>query len=192
MNYKPLPRCREDVRSDEEWHFILWIYEAVKHGLVDSWQYEPESFVLFDKRTFTEAVQMKSKVKIVEKHLHAEEKYTPDFILRLSDTGKKRFFAAFKPSLLANPTADLHIDVKGAYNPFQHDQRYFSIVRKAVFARYGIWVAKVIPFHGSERSPKGLFYETFAPAALRTMKNGKSPNRIGRTCRTIEAFIAGN
>lgn len=190
MNYKPLPRCREDLRSDEEFHFLLWLYEAVKHGLVESWLYEPESLVLFDKRTYTEAVQMKSKVKIVEKHLHAEESYKCDYVLTLSDIGKKRFFAAFKPSLLANPTADLHIDVKGAFSFYQTDERYFSIVRKAVFFRYGIWVAKVIPFHGSERSPKGLFYETFAPAALRTMKNGKSPNRIGRTCRTIEAFLA--
>jgi hypothetical protein len=184
-----MPRTREQVKSDEEFAMVLWLQEAVRHNLIESWEYEPRAFELFQKQTFIEEVQMKTKSKQVERHLHQAETYTPDFYLKLTESGKKLLYGFFKASLLSSYSGacgEVWIDVKGSYNPYQNDQRYFSIVRKAFYQNCGIWVAKVIPFASAK---KGLFVETFAPEAMRWMKNGKQLNRIGRSCRSIEEFM---
>ena len=181
-----IPLNRESVKSDEEWSFILWLQEATKHGLVESWEYEPRSFVLFEKQTYIETVEMKTKVKEVERVLHQPESYTPDFEIKLTPLGAGKLYEVFKPSMLSG-MADytVWVDVKGAYNP--NDQpRYFSSTRKAMYYVHGIWVTKIIPFASAK---KGLFVETFAPESFRWMKNGKQLNRIGRSCRSCVEFL---
>ena len=185
-----IPRSREQLKSDEEFHTVLWLQEAVRHNLIESWEYEPQIFELFPKQVYIEEVAMKTKSKQVERCLHQSESYTPDFLMKLTDLGKRLLYDAFKPSLLTSycgACGEVWIDVKGAYNP--NDQpRYFSSTRKAMYHVHNIWVAKVIPFASAK---KGLFVETFAPESLRWMKNGKQLNRIGRSCRSIEEFMKG-
>ena len=184
-----VPRNREQMKSDEEYHMVLWLQEAVRHNLVDSWEYEPQTFELFAKKTYPEIVQMKTKDKQVDRHLHHAETYTPDFKIVLTALGNKLLWKAFKDSLATGCPNIVWVDVKGSYNPYQNDQRYFSIVRKAFYQNCGIWVAKVIPF---AKAGSGLFCETFAPESLRWKKNGKELNRIGRSCINAEEFIKQN
>jgi hypothetical protein len=185
-----VPTTREAVRSDEEFYMVLWLQEAVRHNLVESWEYEPQTFELFPRRVYIEKVVTKTKSKQVERCLHQSESYTPDFLIKLTNLGRGLLFGVFKPSLLASccgGSEEVWIDVKGAYNP--NDQpRYFSSTRKAMYHVHRIWVAKVIPFASSK---KGLFVDTFAPESLRVMKNGKQLNRIGRGCRSIKEFMSG-
>lgn len=187
------PTKREDVKSDEEWHTVLWLQEAVEHGLVESWEYELQRFILFGAKKFTETKQLKTKSKEIDRCLHREEGYTPDFCIEMTDKGAELLYSYFKASLWYGDGKIIHIDVKGTYNPYQNDQRYFSIVQKAMFHVHGIWVPKVIPFYTTgkknPKTPKGLFVETFAPESLRWMKNGRELNRIGRACDCAKDFV---
>lgn len=190
-----IPQNREQVRSDEEWYFVLWLQDATRLGLVEKWEYEPVTFELFPKKTYPKIVQMKTKQKVVEKHLHHPEVYTPDFLLTLTEEGRARLFDVFEDALSVPRTngcgvRDVWVDVKGAYNP--NDQpRYFSSTRKAMYHVTGIWVEKVIPVEMTKKGkPKtGFFVSTFAPESIRWKLNGKELNVMGRSCINAEEFI---
>jgi len=189
-----IPMNRDSCRSDEEWQMVLWLQEAVRFNLVEAWSYEPQTFELFPKQTYIEEIAMKTmfKHKRVERSLHRSESYTPDFNMMLTTLGKKLLYSAFKPSLLASYRGDcgeVWIDVKGKCNPYQNDQRYFSITRKAMFQAHRIWTAKVIPFYKVKGVAHGLFKETFSPDCLRYMKKGGVLNAIGRDCISAEEFV---
>ena len=100
------PRYRDQVKSQEEWDTVLWLQEATRAGLVDCWSYEPRTFTMIPKRIYTEEVQLKTKIKDVERTLHQEATYTPDFRVTLSAEGIRAMMAMFKPALLTSPTSD--------------------------------------------------------------------------------------
>lgn len=186
------PRAREDVRSDEEWAFVRWLQEAIRLDLISDWSYEPRQFELFASRCVPEVVQMKTRTKIEGRHLHRAESYTPDFMIEMTPSGALKLYNAFKLSMLAagwasGEPAVVWVDVKGNFSPYQTDERYFSIVRKAMYSAHGIWVSKVIPFYDRN---KGLFSETFAPEEFRWMKNRSVPTltSCGRACQSAEKF----
>ena len=184
------PQRREDVRSDEEFHMILWLQDAVRHNLISNWEYEPKSFELFPPAVYLEEKKLKTKVKVVEKCLHRGASYTPDFKITLTKEGKRILLDAFKKSILVDHSGlcnDVWIDVKGVFNP--NDQpRYFSVIQKAMYSASGIWVERITPFYMSKKKPKGLFYETFAPDKIRHMKRGGLNSR-GRSCMNAEQFM---
>jgi hypothetical protein len=183
------PRNRSEVKSDEEMAMIHWLHEAVRHNLVESWQYEPRSFTLFPANSVDEEVCLKTKTIVKACHLHREESYKPDFEVGLTSLGKERLFPAFKLSMLANPSAPVYIDIKGEFSFYQTDERYFSIVRKALYSAHGIWVTKIIPFSKKRGKVSGLFADTFAPECLRMLKNGSGLNAMGRACCGINEFL---
>ena len=197
-------RC--EFRSDEEFDFVLWLEEAKDHGLISGWAYEPRSFNLFDKQTYTETVQLKTKTKEVERHLHAEAHYTPDFAITLTKHGLVLLFDVFKASYLTIPiyvramnVPQIWIDVKGSFDPHQNDTKNFSMVRKVMYDKYGIWVAKVIPFFrkknkAKESIAKGFFVDTFAPKSMRWIKNRRTPtlSSCGKGCRGVSEFMTGD
>jgi len=190
------PRSREDVRSDEEWRMVRWLQECVRYYLVEDWEYEPEVFTLFDSQHYFEEKKLKTKVKTVEKHLHREETYTPDFRIDPTDLGRRLFANAGVFKKAVGAIYPLHcpvwIDVKGSYNPYQNDQQLFSMKQKAMYARHKIWVEKVVPF---EKKVKGsLFINTFAPEEFRWMKNRKAPTLsvCGKMCPSAEEFVMQN
>ena len=190
-----IPMNRESVKSDEEYACVLWLQEAVRHNLVEMWEYEPKTFVLLEGQTYQETIQMKTKEKTVERRLHQEATYTPDFMLSLTESGLRCLYGAFKPSLMAEssrwvPYEQIWIDIKGTYNPYQNDQRFFSLIQKIMYDKHGIWVPKIVPFYKKNGKAKGLFAETFAPESLRWMKRG-GLNACGRSCVGIEEFIDG-
>ena len=196
---------RDAFRSDEEFDFYHWLEEAKEHGLISGWEYEPKSFLMLDKKTYTETVELKTKTKVVQRHLHAEASYTPDFRFTLTLLGRVVLFDAFKASILTIPgylrhtgTIDVWVDVKGNFNPHQNDGRFFSLVRKVMYEKHDIWVAKVIPFFkkkkkGKESTPHGLFAETFAPRSRRWLKNRKVPTltSCGTACPSVTDFVKG-
>ena len=182
-----IPRDRSQVKSEEEWSVVQWLYEAVKYYLVRQWDYEPKPFTLYDSASYNTELALKTKVKTVAKSLHMEAAYTPDFEIHLTELGLQMLGFFFEKGLAGSESGIVYIDAKGSFNPYQNDQRYFSLVQKAVWFRHGIWPQKVVPF---ERKVKGsLFLLTFAPESLRRMKRGGGLNSCGRSCRGIEEFL---
>jgi len=183
------PRCREEVKSDEEWSAVLWLQEAVRHHLVLEWEYEPASFALFPPATYQEVKHLKTKDKIVDRCLCQGASYTPDFVITFTQKGKRLLLDTFKKSFMATGSEEyrIWIDVKGAFNP--NDQpRYFSVIQKAMYYINGLWVSRIVPFHKQGRKAKGLFAETFAPESCRYMKRGPL-NACGRACVGVEQFL---
>jgi len=176
-----IPMEREVVRSDEEWEFVLWLREAVREGLVLSWDYESKTYPLFDKAVYVETVQMKTKVKHVERFLLHPAEYTPDFSFVLTEKGAGRLLKAFKPSIGVNGR-QIVVDIKGSFNPRGGDDRHISLIQKAMFHLHGVYVQKIVP--------KKLFAMTYAPEKLRWMQNRNIPTQtaLGRKCMNISEF----
>ena len=182
------PQRRSDVKSEEEWRMVLWLREAVCYRLVLNWEYEPAGFPLFDGQSYTIMKQLKTKVKPVDKILHRPAVYTPDFRIMLTDFGMRLLGGYFEKALVGSSgTKTIYIDSKGSFNPYQNDQRYFSLVQKAMYDRHRIWPQKVIPFE--KKAKNSLFRKTWAPHELRFMKNKNELNACGRECCSIVEFL---
>ena len=185
-------------KSKEEQDFADWLKEAQEHGLISSWEYEPRSFILFEKQTYEETVQLKTKTKIVERHLHAEASYTPDFMMLLTPLGSRLLHDVFKPSIEGIGDGCVWVDVKGNYDAVRKDGRFFSLIQKALYSKHGVWVEKVVPFfqtgRGAKKKAKGLFAAAFAPESRRWIKGRKVPTLsvCGEACCGVEEFVEAN
>jgi hypothetical protein len=172
-----------EFKSDEEKQFADWLEEAKVHGLVSSWEYEPITFDLIPAKCYSESVQTKTKIKIVEKSLLNDLKYTPDFRVELTDTGLKLLTQTFKKSICTaeNPHI-MWVDTKGEFAR-NDGNRSFSIIQKVFYDTHKIYAEKVIP--------KKLFEKTFAPESVRWMKSRKLPTKtkIGTKTVTITEFL---
>jgi len=190
---------RDDLRSDEEMAMVLWLREATEHGLVLAWAYEPKKISMFCGRDFKETIENKKTDTLTYKKrmLHPSEGYTPDFKITFTDMGwdmiHKSLLKACSKPLMART---IYIDTKGTYA--QHGSAHFGLVQKVIYAKYGFFVEKVIPFYKTKKAKKakGLFVDTFAPEELRWMKPGarKVPtlNDCGNYCIGIKEFMEGN
>ena len=186
-----IPTTRAEVRSDEEISMVYWLQEAVEHGLVESWEYEPKEFCLVTGKNYDEHIQKKTKIKVVERHLHKPLLYTPDFRITLSELGISAFSKLFKHGILTAQSlkeyGTIWIDVKGVFNPYQGDDQLFKLKQKVLFQEFGIWAQKVIPYDSKKKNV--LFKQTFAPDRLRWMKHGKGLNVVGRNCFGIKEYM---
>ena len=191
-NVKIQPTRREQFDSDEEFNFLAWLHEAVKYGLVKDWDYQPRSFHLIDSQTFVEFKQLKTKVKRVERSLHQETTYTPDFVFELTDKGYTALLPVFKKALLGSEYEEncVWIDVKGTFSR-NDDGRHLSLLQKLLYEKHGIWVQKVVVPNGGAGRVRHIFLDTWIPENQRWMSKRRKPtlNKLGEQCQTIEEFI---
>ena len=149
--------------SQEEINFYYWLEEAKDLGIVEKWEYQPESFILSEPIKKLVEVKLKTKVKQVEKSLLQGHKYTADFKIWFTDSilnydTKLKSIVILKKNII-------FIDIKGGFNSFGSHSN-FSVESKWVWEKYGILVEKVI-------SDK-WFKNTWVPENVRyTPKTGK-------------------
>lgn len=173
-----------DFKSKEELIFAEWLSEAKDNKLVEDWSYEEKTFELISSKSFLEVVELKTKSKILKRSLHASSSYTPDFKVILTELGMTTFKDVFKKAILSSKGSRIiYIDTKGEYDRRQGDGRFFSLVRKVLYDKHGIWVEKVVP--------KKIFPKTYAPKQVIWMKNRKSPTKtkLGGQCMTIDEYL---
>lgn len=177
---------RDQVKSNEEWAIVLWLREAVRHYLVDAWEYEPETFELIPAKIYNALVgtYKSGEPKYKDKSLHQSLTYTPDFRIEFTELGLDMMRTYFEKSLFGGI---VYIDVKGVMDPY-HDAKQFSVVQKVMFDKTGIWVQKVIPYAKVKGKAVGLFAKTFAPHELRHKQNGEL-NECSKHCKSIEEFL---
>ena len=152
-----------DYASDEEVEFAAFLSECKTHGLVSSFAYEPESYDLIPKATYTVEVPRKTKPpKKVEKTLYRSHGYTPDWVF--TPTAK---FLELDHGLKINDDGTIIVDIKGSWNKHGGD-RIFPIHQKLMYFRFGLHVEKLIPT---------MFFDriNIVPDAVRWMKNRKTP-----------------
>ena len=142
---------RTDFASDEEWWVYNWLIEAQEYNLLGEITYQPGPFVLSERAGMTIQKQLKTKTKTVDKFLFHPHVYTPDFSFFLKSGVLEKYFKL--------PQRDcVVVDVKGAFNPYG-DPKQFSINCKWMWAKYEVFVEKIIP--------EKLFKKTWVPETCR-------------------------
>ena len=140
--------------SNEELDFYEWVKEAKGLGFVDSFEYQPPSFVLFPG-----AKDAKGR-SLVREHV-----YTADFRISFSDAWVEFRKAKGMKVFDRFDEKTVYVDVKGGYGRFGGD-RCFSINQKWTYAAFGVYVWKVKPYE--------FFRRAWLPEACRlTRKTGK-------------------
>lgn len=197
MNSEITQELLDSLRSQEEKQFVFWLRDAVEAKLVFGFEYEKTVFELAAIQKVDVTVRLRTKEAFRTRHIHGSESYKPDFRIRFTEAGELLFASVFPKAYAVRSVEgapqDLFIDVKGSYNPYQNDERYFSLVRKVVLASHNIWVEKVIPFQKKRgKDPTGLFVKTWCPEVYRWMKKRKVPTltAMGAASPTVKEFIA--
>jgi len=190
--------------SNEETMFEAWLKEAVTAGLVSHYHCQPESIPLTPRQVVEVDVELKTKTVIKDRFLCAAHVYTADFRVDLTARGQGLLRGVFqKSALLGFPDGVQLVDTKGGFMDRGTGQE-FSINQKLVFAKYGVWVAKVVPWMSQidrKGNPKrtdkrtGLakavpcwFMDTWCPESLAYTSRGKV-SAMGAACRTCGEFM---
>jgi hypothetical protein len=128
--------------SNEELEFYHWVKEAEQYKIISGFKYNCESYPLAPKQTIPVEKKLKTKTKIVDKHLFHEHSYKPDFHLFKGE----RWDVLEDHGLLSTHSFknEFIIDIKGSFQ--LHDgARSFSINQKWMFDRHHIYINKVVP-----------------------------------------------
>lgn len=177
--------------SYEETMFAEWCQAAQDHGLIEQWTEQPITWVLLESQTITIPRKLKTKTKMESKHLYRGLKFTPDSRFKLTKKGRQLLEPIFKYALYTKDYKKskwVYIDVKGSYVREHSEQKVFSMNRKLVYARFGVWVVKIIPYYSKGGS---LFTQTFCPESLRYKQSVTEPTltKKGEQCQTISEFM---
>jgi len=153
-------------KNKEELYFSYYLDELKKAGIIESYTYEEETFELSEdiKYSYNKVTKLKTKVKteIKEKSLLKPCTYTPDFIIKMSISGRILGFmnrlegmdnSTFK---MSGPEPKCYIDVKGVFAGRTNSTQYtFPLKQKWMYQKYGIYTNKIVP--------DKLFAQTFTP-----------------------------
>ena len=132
---------KKDLLTDsyEECDFLNWCSEAAELGIIIDFEYQPESFVLFEPVFYINPQKKKKSLF----RIHA---YSADFRIRLNPNTLPVLQDEFKITYdqLQKECIDVFLDVKGT---FQRNGmgRSFSINQKWMYEKYGIYIQKLVP-----------------------------------------------
>lgn len=152
--------------STEEIEFYQWCEEAKNAGLILDFVYQPEKYILSNKR-----VELTGEL-ILNPHV-----YTADFqIYRSSGV----FDSVLKKSFIGSSVQFFMIDIKG-FASLYDDGRTFKINQKWMYDKYGVYVNKVIP--------EEFFNETWVPVQARYTAKTKKEKKKYLKFRSINDFL---
>ncbi len=173
--------------STEEEQFHLWLIEAEENGLVTNVEYHPEHIILYPSSKVPFNKQLKTKVKVIEKHLLAGLRYEPDFTFSLTE----KFMRIFKKLNIFDINGKHYeeyqqpfkviADTKGGFVGFANNSGItFPIKQKVVWHEKSVYIQKIIP--------KDWFKKTFLPAKLAYKKTGGLRVEATR-CKLLKNFL---
>ena len=169
-----------NLKSNEEKYFAWWLEEAKVKGYIKEWSYEPKSFALSPKQTNKFTKQLKTKIKECEETILQPHIYTPDFEIVWRNKAIGKFLGGGKqksqPFKLAKgfPNLISYVETKGSFDQ-NNMTRLFSINKKWVFQKYGIYVnlCKISTKKGS------FFDKTFTPIRFVLTEKTKKIRKLG-------------
>ena len=149
--------------SQEEVEFYQWVLEAMRVGLVTECYYHEETLPLFEKTLY-------NGKSFLQQHV-----YTYDFKLKV----QPEFVDWFEKKWCDN-NGYVYIDVKGTWNRHGGD-REFSINRKWVWEKHGIFIAKIVP--------EKWFMKTWCPKECRLSPKQNKVREKYQNCKSVNSFI---
>ena len=191
---KKKPTTYNDIVFDskDELNFYYWCEEALKIGLINSFQYKPDTIEIIGKKNYKKpfVYKMSGKIQIREYHLLDAVSYSPDFkvvfnkkILDIMKENKLNLFLIDGIHFFMKDDLDefeILLDVKSSVgNKFGNNSSAvtFPIKQKVLYHYYGIYINKVIC--------KTFFKKTFCPLNIYYNKRSKAlkVNKIGIGCK---------
>lgn len=125
------------VDSIEECDTINWLCEANRLSIINDFEYQPKSFLLFDQSEYVDIYGKK-------KTLFREHQYTPDFCIHL--TPEKNLLLSKEFKIEANQLScqdfKVYIDSKGTFNK---NERAFNYNQKWMWQKFKIYIYKLVP-----------------------------------------------
>lgn len=151
------PRYKQmQFDSPDEVEFYAWCQQLKNQGVIREFEYQPESFLLFQP------------VKFGNKTMLRQHVYTADFSLILEEKLFKdsKLFNIFK---YPSENNKYYVEIKPGFDRFG-DFKPFIINQKWVYSKYGIYIYKI--------EVQKLFLHTFVPDYARyTQKTRKLRNK---------------
>ena len=161
------------IDSNEELYFTWWLDELVTAGIVSEYK-RGYSEKLSDPVKFLVERQLKTKVKIVEKHVLNAHIYTFDFMVVINPEFAEKCKFNLDNGCLA------HIEVKGDYDA-NNMTRLFRINQKWFYQKTGKVVDLVkIP---------SFFKKTFTPSRYLVTDKTMKPRKLRYIPRTLQEFM---
>lgn len=169
--------------SKEELDFCYWCEEAKEHGFLQQWEIHKTPYLLTPKKTMKIEKRLKTKVKIVEKHLLYEHVVKADFAILTTELFETTFP---KHGLISTGLDNIYvIDTKGSFE--MHDgSRSFSINQKVLYHIHGVFMNKVI---ASGNNAKNWFIKTWVPMKTRLTDSTRQVQRCYQGKKTIHDII---
>lgn len=153
--------------SGQQISVYCWMQQAYQNNLVESFDYHPDSFILYQGSKF-------GKKSLLRPHI-----YTADYAINLNiNKLDKRLKLIFKYT--QDFQSPIFIDVKGGFSKF-HDASKFSVNQKWVHQKHGIYVYKI--------QPDILFSQSFVPQYSRYTLKKRQLRQKYANMLTISEFI---
>ena len=135
--------------SPEEEAFWHWCLEAKQIGIIDKFEYQPQSIEIIPAKYYIEEKQLKTKIKETKRPLCQSLSYTADFKIygkmHKFHRPKKHMLCVCCSSLLVVSSLCLFlIDVKGNYKDGNKASK-FNLIQKVLYHVKGIYVNRLIP-----------------------------------------------
>lgn len=173
----------EQFDSIEEKWFSYYLSELKTHGLVDHYEYQPESFILSDEYHKSLYIKKKNHNELTDVKLLNGHVYTPDFLIHWNKRAEgiafwkdggvydKGVFPYSKPRrdsfipFVAHSINDgdmvTYLDVKGAMVGRNNTSGVTFPLNQKWLASKGLFIQKIVV----SLCEKGLFFRTFFPRA---------------------------
>ncbi len=159
--------------SREELEFYFWLLVAQHNGIVERFEYHPQTFELIPRQSVTVTVQLKTKTKPKDKFLFHSCEYTPDFMIVPGE-----HWHLLNLDLNPDENGCYWIDIKGNWMEIGLE-KYFSVIQKLCLFRCGIYANKIIP--------QDLFKKTYVPKKAAFNLNGTRRKRY-QNCKFYKEF----
>jgi hypothetical protein len=192
----------KEAASEEEYYFYFWCLALKNEGYIDEIIFQPNSFNLISKKSYRKLELLKTKSKLVEKHLLYQHTYQADYVIvwnkkshhifyevledenKLQGLDEVSFFAHNRQGKVISL-----VDTKGAVNSrFATNNSTvitFPINQKLVYDKYGIYVNKCVPYNSANIN-NCLFSKTFAPDEYLYRKKAKGSGYLKIYCKPIQ------
>lgn len=177
------PETKTEIELDsvEELQFFHWLVNAKRLGIVKSFSYHPEKFLLTEKVSY---VPVFGNPKQKEKFLLREHSYTADFKFILAGKYGEALSKAFmlsESNRLESGDFEIYVDTKGTFMIGGTD-RSFSINQKLVWEKYHVYVNKVV---------SKLFLQKYGcPAECKVTPKTKKPCQAFSACQGLEEVFS--
>jgi hypothetical protein len=187
--------------SNEEKFFYDWLIEMKDNNLVKSIIDSKKTFSICDEVVFTTEINTiikgKKKIKILNKKLLRDKKYTPDFIIELENNVgiDMRLKAQNKPltEFIISSDGLCYIDVKGEFTRNLTSSITFADRQAMMYNRHGIYINKVIPYGKKACLFKNTFYpKSFIIDQIYKIGIKKGLSKIIGNVTTVKEFIELN